>query len=208
MKLLPECWQKRIPGFNQDVIEKLERLINKKSRVFEFGTGGSTIWLAKRVGELVSVEYDPDWFRTLYDGILADFGSIPKHVKVTLKSQTQHNLWVISETTRQRIGLDFIESITSYPDDYFDLVLIDGRARMPCMLNARRKVRAGGTILLDDSQRAHYQYGIGQMADWESCVFGDGQRQSIFFNKPKTDGAVRTSPHNAMLCIKICPDPE
>jgi predicted O-methyltransferase YrrM len=208
LKLLPECWQKRIPGFNQDVISALEKLLNKKSRVFEFGTGGSTIWLAKRVGELVSVEYDPEWFRVLCEGIEADFGSIPKHVKVSLQSQTQHNLWVISETTRQRIGLDFIESITSQRDDYFDLVLVDGRARISCMLNARRKVKPGGTILLDDSQRPYYQHGITQMADWESRVFGDERRQSILFKKPKTGATAPTPPHNVMLCIKICPDPQ
>jgi len=206
--LLPECWKRRIPGLNQDVILALEKLLNKKSKVFEFGTGGSTVWLAKRVGELVSVEYDPKWFKVLCDGVNMDFGGTPKHVKLNLKSGTQHNLWIISETTRQRIGMDFIESITPYPDDYFDVVLVDGRARVSCMLNARRKVKPGGTIILDDSQRAHYQHGIGQMADWESRYFGDQKRQAIFFKKTTAGATGGIPPHNIMLCVKVSPDPK
>lgn len=204
---LPQSWQKREPGLDRDAIRELEKLLTKKSTVFEFGTGGSTTWFAKRVGQLVSVEYDPDWFRILYNGVYSDFNGIPTHVKISLASDTHHNLWVISQTTGQQIGLDFIDSIRDYPDDHFDVVLVDGRARVACMLNARRKVKPGGTILLDDSQRTWYQDGIMQMSDWEFNVFGDDQRQSIFFKKPKKDVGLNPMPQNALICIKIYPQP-
>lgn len=169
---LAKCWSKRVPSINPDALRKLERIINDKSKVFEYGTGGSTIWLAKRVGKLVSVEHNRDWFRVLREGIREDFGEIPKNLTLMLRLNTPilNDAWVESETTKEFIGMNYIDSILNYPDGYFDLVIVDGRARMSCLFNSRFKVKKAGFLLLDDSQRQCYQDGMGMMEDWESFV--------------------------------------
>ena len=43
----------------------LRAALNDTQRVFEFGSGGSTSWLAERVASVHSVEHDPLWERTL-----------------------------------------------------------------------------------------------------------------------------------------------
>ncbi|HKO93603.1 MAG TPA: hypothetical protein VJU61_20760, partial [Polyangiaceae bacterium] len=40
----------------------LARQLRPHLRVFEWGSGGSTLFLARRVAELVSVEHDAEWY--------------------------------------------------------------------------------------------------------------------------------------------------
>lgn len=178
------CWAKRIPSFDPGVTGILEGALNERSKVFEFGTGGSTIWFAKRVGELVSVEYNPDWFQTLRGGFREDFGRVPPNVTLLLKSSFSDNKWLLSKTTKQQVGWRFVDSISEFPDYYFDLVVVDGRARMACMLKSRSKVKLGGIILLDDSQREHYRGGINLMSDWGGWMFDPGgTRKTMLFQR-------------------------
>lgn len=189
---LTKCWEKKVPSINPGALQKLEKIIDEKSKVFEYGTGGSTVWLTKRVGELVSVEHNKDWFRILKEGFMETLGGIPDNTTLMLRSGNPvlNDTWVESETTKEHIGLDFIDSILAYPDNYFDLVFVDGRARMSCLFNSRSKVNPGGFILLDDSQREWYQDGMGMMADWECrvCRGKDNTEfqgcQSTFFRRP------------------------
>ena len=60
-KLYPEK-----PFYSPSAIRKIESLLNTNSRVFEWGSGISTIWYAKRVKELVSIEHDKTWFESTY----------------------------------------------------------------------------------------------------------------------------------------------
>ena len=50
----------------------------------------------------------------------------------------------------------YAQAIDAFPDRYFDLVVVDGRARPSCILHARDKVKPGGILLLDQSERPYY----------------------------------------------------
>src|SRR5262249_26106778 len=50
-----------LPWMPFPAIEFLETLLTPDAKVFEFGSGGSTIFFAARVCELVTVEHDADW---------------------------------------------------------------------------------------------------------------------------------------------------
>ncbi len=50
-----------IPWFTYPAIWFLEQRLPSLSRVFEWGCGHSTLWLGRRVAEVVSVEHDPGW---------------------------------------------------------------------------------------------------------------------------------------------------
>ena len=39
------------------------------ARVFEYGSGASTIWLARRAGAVISVEHDTGWYRHVSDHV-------------------------------------------------------------------------------------------------------------------------------------------
>lgn len=188
---LTKCWEKRVPSINPNALRKLEEIIDKDSKVFEYGTGGSTIWLAKRVGELIAVEHNKDWFRILKEGFGEELGGVPDNTMLMLRSGSPvlNGAWVRSETTGELIGLDYVDSILKYPDDCFNLVIVDGRARMSCLFNALSKVKRNGFICLDDSRRQYYRENLGMMADWKRTTYNGNDDteyrgcQTIFFER-------------------------
>src|SRR5437763_7490952 len=52
----------KVPLFAIGAIQFLESYLTKADRVFEYGCGFSTVWLAKRVGAIISVDDDPIWY--------------------------------------------------------------------------------------------------------------------------------------------------
>jgi hypothetical protein len=58
----------------------------------------------------------------------------------------------------------YVKTIDDYADEHFDLVVVDGRARTACVLQALPKVRRGGFLLLDDSYRGEYSPAMAALA--------------------------------------------
>lgn len=52
---------KHTPWLSKQATARFEGLLQKDMTVIEFGAGGSTLWLAERVGHVTSYENDPDW---------------------------------------------------------------------------------------------------------------------------------------------------
>ena len=51
-----------IPWMTYSILPFLDQRLKKSFSVFEYGSGNSTLWLAERVGSVVSIEHDRDWF--------------------------------------------------------------------------------------------------------------------------------------------------
>jgi len=68
---------------------------------------------------------------------------------------------------------DYASSIAFYPDEYFDVILIDGRARPSCFKHAKEKVKRGGLLILDNADRKYYFRILDSLntAEWEKYVF-------------------------------------
>jgi hypothetical protein len=153
-----------LPWITFPVIDFLNSWLKKEHRVFEYGGGSSTIYFARRIGELVTVEHHAEWFQNIskviaekqitnWKGILAEaqegnpFGnsiSDPKHY--------------VSDDANYK-GKHFqkyASAIDSYADSFFDLVLVDGRVRPSCMHHAIPKIKSGGLLILDNSDRSYY----------------------------------------------------
>lgn len=50
----------------------------------------------------------------------------------------------------------YVKSIDKFPDNYFDLIIVDGRARPSCIKHAMNKVKTGGVLLIDNADRTYY----------------------------------------------------
>jgi len=146
-------------------VEQLDRLLNAGSRVFEYGSGTSTIYFAKRAREVVSIEHEQSWHQRL----LAELDRRRlTNVRYELvepavdpgfdRSSTADPSAYVSDDERYagKTFRSYAQAIDSYPNEYFDLVVVDGRARPSCILHARDKVRLGGVLLLDQSERRYY----------------------------------------------------
>lgn len=50
------------PWLSDDAISYFQELLKPDMKVIEFGGGGSTLWLAPQVAEVVTVEHDEEWY--------------------------------------------------------------------------------------------------------------------------------------------------
>lgn len=153
------------PWVTYDVIGFLTSKLNNKSVVFEYGGGGSTLFFVKRVQEVVTVEHDKSWFEILSQIIkdknysnwkgsfkLPQMGDLVDSPSI---SKPEH----YSSDDDLSIGYnfkDYASFIDSYPDNYFDIVLVDGRARPSCLKHSIDKIKKGGLLILDNSNRKYY----------------------------------------------------
>ena len=149
-----------IPWITFGAIYWVKKRLKPDMKVFEYSSGGSTLFFAQRVAEVISVEHDREWYSKLSRKI-ADKRLVNSHlflVEPEVKKAGQQQY--ICQTFPQYAEASFekyVKFIRNYPDHYFDVVLVDGRARPFCILEAVRKIRPGGYLILDNSDRYHYQ---------------------------------------------------
>jgi hypothetical protein len=146
-----------------DAIDFLNSLTLEGNRVFEYGSGGSTLFWLNHGTKCVSVEHNPDWYKLMrhrlegMDGI--DYRlELPEPAEDKEARDIANPNLYLSEDVRFR-GYNFrnyVCQIDPFPDNFFDIVLIDGRARPSCILHSVTKVKVGGMLILDNSERDYY----------------------------------------------------
>ena len=124
------------PWLNYDLVRWMEA--RKLRRILEWGSGASTLWLAKMCRELLSVEHDPDW----HGRVLAQLRSTNLSVDLRLCIQKQDYVQTA------------VADLMATPPD---LVLVDGIWREECLQAVTGWLDTGTTILLHDSHAEQYQ---------------------------------------------------
>lgn len=142
-----------LPWWNVAATREIERFLQMRpeARVFEWGSGASTVWLARRARQVISIEHDAQWHRTLAQQTEA-------HPQVTLLHRNLANE-------------DYTAAIDEFEGD-FDLIVVDGRQRAACLERATSRLRQGGLILFDDSGRHRYRAAITGCGLKERRFFG------------------------------------
>lgn len=119
-----------LPWLGFRAIKYIDGLMNRSWKVLEFGSGMSTIWLARRCEFLVSIETDKGWYESVRSMLTANG---LKNVDYRLRDQSEAHV------------------LRDCKDSYFDFVLVDGVHRDRAMMTAIKKVKPGGYIYLDNS---------------------------------------------------------
>ncbi|MBY8828725.1 class I SAM-dependent methyltransferase [Hephaestia mangrovi] len=143
------------PWWNVRATRDVEAFLRARpaARVFEYGAGASTIWLARRAGTVVSVEHDADWYERCRD--------------LARPCGNAQILW----RDRSADPSAYVDAIDAVPG-LFDLIVIDGRDRGVCLAQAKRRLTLGGIILFDDTGRARYRDAIASSGLIERRYFG------------------------------------
>lgn len=174
----------RQPWITFQAMDWLEEHLRPQWRVFEYGSGGSTIFYAQRVAHVTSVEHDPAWHgdvvRKLAELGLAncDYRLVePERPGVADASEDERS------TRKEYAGSTFrryIAAIDDQADASLDAVIVDGRARNGCVARAMPKVKPGGYLILDNSERREYEPGIALLNGWEWRDFRGFGPYSLF----------------------------
>jgi predicted O-methyltransferase YrrM len=142
-----------IPWWPYKAAEYLDSYLSKlnKKNVFEWGSGASTIWLASKADSVTSIEHNSGWHSLLSE-------SKPINVTVKLIEPSKSKTPKIASSKKGFFNLDFDSYVTSIrlSDRKFDLIVVDGRARLDCIEESAKHLKAGGIIFLDNSQRHRY----------------------------------------------------
>lgn len=123
-----------IPWVTYSFIDFIKKRIQKEHRVFEFGSGNSTFFYAKHAGKVVSVEHDHDWFNKIS----------------ATKPPNSEMIYCGLEPDG-----DYCRMPLSYQDK-FNMIIVDGRDRVNCCMQAINALTEDGVIVLDDSERDFY----------------------------------------------------
>ena len=135
-----------LPWMNYGAISVLDSIVRRSTRVFEYGSGYSTVWLNQRSDCVHGVEHDPAWHERLKRMDTGGHGFAVRCIPC---------------------GGD---SLDAPPDDPyvnapgdvdgphgFDLIIVDGLARRTCLQVVDRYLRPGGVVVLDDAERMAVQ---------------------------------------------------
>ena len=158
----------------------LEEILSERidTRVLEFGSGTSTVWLSKRTHNLVSIEHNRDWYDNVKNFLEKDESC--HSVDLKLLPTPYHSV------------------CDEFPDEHFDVIIVDGRDRIKCLESSIRILKKGGFLILDDAQRERYETASWLLQDWEFTRAISPARQTHWWQKPLTFED-RTSDWNRVL---------
>jgi predicted O-methyltransferase YrrM len=136
-----------LPWFSFGAINYLARRLTGKETVYEYGGGGSTLWLASRVNRVVTIENDPDWHAKLH---------------TALAEQAATNVELIHADANFNDPATFASSsfAQALPAEPADVIIVDSydfpepHSLRPLLFEiAEDRIRPGGIIVVDDSWR-------------------------------------------------------
>ena len=152
-----------VPWWTFSAIAQVERWIAGRGgdvRAFEYGAGASTAWLARRCRQVVSAEHDAGFLRAMAPLLALD------NVELRL---VEPRRGVASPQVRSgRRGYadcDFSDYVDAIGAERYDLIVVDGRARVACFERARRQLARGGLIVFDNSERSRYASALNWAGD-------------------------------------------
>ena len=155
--------QRKIPWLVFDSIDFLNSLPLENKQVFEYGSGGSTLYWISRKMKCVSIEHDPIWYESLRNNLNTSGGIDYRLVQPEIINPpisldiTNPSLYISDDPTYRGYSFKkYVSQIDTFPHEYFDIVLIDGRARPSCIMHSATKVKVGGFLILDNSDRYYY----------------------------------------------------
>jgi hypothetical protein len=119
------------PWLTRQMVEILDRRLRPSDTLVEWGSGRSTIWFARRVGHVVSVEHDRAWH---------------SRVRAKLKESNLRN--VECHLVREGQSVQAVGHITR---GTVDVALVDGLDRDRCALAAVDLLKAGGLLIVDNA---------------------------------------------------------
>lgn len=183
----------RQPWMAFGAIDFLRNRITKSMKVFEYGSGGSTLFWAERAAKVISVEHHEGWYLQMQQELTnrsitnVEYNFIPgKHINNIDKNNFEDPEAYLSadESTADLNFKEYVQAIDAYPPEYFDIVIVDGRSRPSCIKHALPKITKGGFLVVDNSERSYYLRPFTFKSDkWRKWTFNGPVPYNFHFSQ-------------------------
>lgn len=183
-----------LPWLTPAANQILSTYLKKTDVGLEFGSGRSTLWLARRTQHLTSVEHQRQWYQAVTAQIKA----------AELTNVGYHLCEREALGGEDRLDSVYAQVAAKFKDESLDFVLVDGIYRSACAHLSLAKLRPGGVLILDNANwylpcRSHspnsrtfeqgpasalWQEFLAEVADWRHIWTSNGVSDTAFFFKP------------------------
>ncbi len=180
-------WDMGQPWWNPRAIRYLGANLPAKARVFEWGSGGSTIWLAQRCLAVTAIESEREWADKVRERCpAAEVVFIPGADHGKFRSEAQ------LRDRGQHFFDDYVAAIDGFGDESLDVVIVDGICRVECARRAARKLKPNGLVVVDDTNWRFLRPPPEIFAGWQSFTLsgfksagGSCVYSTTFFRRPE-----------------------
>ncbi len=182
-------WTVELPWWNPRAIRYLAANLPTQGSVFEWGSGGSTVWFADRGLAVTAIESEREWADKVKERCpAADVLLVPGADRGKFRSEAQ------LRDKGKHFFDDYVAAIDRFDDESFDVIVVDGICRVECARRAARKVKPNGLIVVDDTNWCFLLPPPGTFEEWP-CFTLSGFKSAggaylystTFFRRPKTD---------------------
>ncbi|MCU0357478.1 MAG: hypothetical protein MUE95_07845 [Cyclobacteriaceae bacterium] len=192
-KRLMKRWQGQpVPWMTPAAVEILHALLKPEHRGFEFGSGRSTLFIAPRVAELVSLEHDAKWHQHIQQELnRLGVTRVQYHLQLPYPDEKKTVSYPANNYinyTMPRVPAtcftEYFSFIERFEDTSFDFIIVDGRARVECVQHAIPKLKRGGMLILDNAERLRYTAIHTMLRNWKKVFTTSGITDTVFWFKP------------------------
>lgn len=178
------------PWTTQASILFFDKILTKDMIGLEYGSGRSTLYFARKLKKLVSIEHYENWYNKVEKELKEhNINNVEYHLIV--KQNTPDSIEDIDKELKKLDGSEprndynnYHSKVNEYDDSYFDFILIDGRARVKCGFNAIPKLKSGGLFVLDNSERKSYNPLHDALKEWPKSESTTGLTDTTIWIKP------------------------
>jgi len=132
-----------VPWMTPNQTVAILKLLKPHHIMLEWGAGGSTILFSPFVGKYYSFEHQKDWFFAIRNELI--------------KNKIGHNVVLHYIEAINDNFKEYVRKMEDLKDKKFDIVLIDGRRRVHCAVQALPYINEDSYVILHDAEREKYQ---------------------------------------------------
>lgn len=134
------------PWMTDEQIRVLESHLTNDTVLLEWGCGYSTVYFSQRVKMVISIEHDREWSERVIR-MVSDSGISNVNVTLIPKNMDYANI-----TDQMKRYIEFPDTLGITPD----VVLIDGRCRRRCAMDALKFIKPETVVFIHDFNREYY----------------------------------------------------
>ncbi len=168
----------------------LKKHLTKEMVGVEFGSGISTLFLAPKVKHLISIEHNKEWYEIVNEklkvlSVSVDYRFISEQEpsQEFKKLDFYDEFDIPLELKYKTEYYNYFRAIDDCEDASIDFIIVDGRARPECVFSSYKKLKKGGLMILDNSERPRYRIVFEKLKHLDSYTTTNGLTDTTFWQK-------------------------